>query len=147
MLKTIILFIVINILSILAINTDNNIGNYYLSENPYSWDSAKLYCENGGMKLLSITTSQKDNDVVALLDSAGVNRVWTSGFDGPNDGKYIWASIFISFDYTNWIKGITPRHPSNNCVFTGTKQYWSNYDKSGWDIENCDTSIRFICEY
>jgi len=132
-----------------ASTTGTNFGKYFLSNIPVDWSSARTYCQGftePSMRLLAILSSDDNSEIVGLLDSLGVNQVWTSGYDGSVDGSYSWASAGIPFVYSNWIRGNAPKSPSNNCVFLGTNSYFRNEGRSGWDILSCETGLRFVCE-
>ncbi|WP_433659673.1 C-type lectin domain-containing protein [Nocardia sp. CA-128927] len=128
-----------------APGTGTQVGNFWVSSSPSDWQNAKAYCDKAGMKLVSIETADKNAELLKVLDSLGVDRVWTSGTDAPSDGNYMWASTGAPFDYTNWARGVTPRHASDNYVYLGTSTYFGN-GRSGWDVANGEDALRFIGE-
>lgn len=76
-------------------------GHYYkIFNDGMTWQQAKTYCEKQGGHLVTITSAQEQDVVMALLKNKGnKNSYWIGGYKNGNSWKWVTEE---SFSYTNW---------------------------------------------
>ncbi|KAF4527189.1 hypothetical protein B566_EDAN006115, partial [Ephemera danica] len=67
------------------------IGTYYVDRIPRTWQSAVDLCQSMNMKLVDISTSDKDFELMTLLEANGLSEtlLWTSG--KKVSGNFVWT--------------------------------------------------------
>ena len=93
-------------------------GHYYqIFDQGMSWSDAKRACEAAGGHLVTITDSEEQKFIEALLTdhNASMNQYWIGMFQYK--GGYTWVNGESS-DYTNWDSG-----EPNGVTNTGLKEY------------------------
>ncbi|MFB8283010.1 C-type lectin domain-containing protein [Nocardia colli] len=121
-------------------------GNFWVTSDIATWDTAMMYCQQSGMRLVSLETAAKNDDLLSILESMNVAAVWTSGTDVVSgDGEYVWASTGEPFGYTNWVDGETPHSANDNCVVLLTS-HALGAGRSGWSVHDGKKSLIFVGE-
>jgi len=124
-------------------------GHYYkrFDDTMMTWEKARSFCEYQGGYLATITSSEENAIVRALIGEGGRNLYWLGGYESSIEGDWHWVTA-EPFDYTNWGTG----EPNNS----GNEGYMEmyNYDENGrnpgeWnDMKNDgDSSGFYTLEY
>ncbi len=157
-------FIAIMVLTAVGIETlnvkseDNNDADrtvfnghsYKIYKGSYSWDEAKILCEQVGGHLATIT-SQEEEDFIQTLNATN-SSLWIGGY---RDGYFNWKWVTgEEWNYTYWGSG-EPNNsgnvvPDENCVAVWPK-YWNDlnannkYEQSGYICEWEKSGSSIIC--
>lgn len=138
------------------------IHSYEVIAGDFSWQTAKVECENRGGYLATITSKEEYDEICALADASGLTYLWLgalrySDTDKWEDGSWITGEQW-TFDY--WYPG----EPSMEDL-DGTKEYYlclwnAKYEGNsiGWtfndqrnDLVNIlpsvSGSVGYVCEY
>jgi len=147
-------------------------GKYFVQvKEEYTWDQAKAFCTDNKMKLVSIVSQAKEEEVVALVVKAkkalpeeacaskneklceyrktcDVGYIWTSGYEVETQKEprqFQWTATNTPVSYVNW--GLT--QPNN---WAGDEQRCLEIDVSyhfgvaDWNDERCTGKNGFVCE-
>ncbi len=116
-----------------------NGNRYEFYDNDLTWTEAKVYCENMGGHLVTITSSEEQNAIVSEMMSAEYYLIGAS--DQAEEGVWKWVTG-ETFDIDFWEVG----QPDN----TGSCEEWAGIWNTGeWnDFENYYAALEhgFICE-
>jgi hypothetical protein len=85
------------------LNPDNG-HQYQRFDIQMSWHQAKLFCENKGGHLATITSAQEDNFIYTNLvenSPMGIEMCWLGGTDEATEGTWRWVTG-ETWNYTNW---------------------------------------------
>ncbi|XP_031639288.1 C-type lectin 37Da-like [Contarinia nasturtii] len=111
-----------------------------------TWLDAYNYCDGYNMRLVSIESRRKLDEVVDVIQSNGLNTryIWTSGtnLDSYNE-KYFWATTNKEVTFNeNWANGQPDNYGGQqNCMILDR---YRNYQ---FDDANCYINkFNFICE-
>lgn len=138
------------------------IHSYEVIAGDFSWQAAKVECENRGGYLATITSKEEYDEICAIADASGLTYLWLgalrySDTDKWEDGSWITGEQW-TFDY--WYPG----EPSMEDL-DGTKEYYlclwnAKYEGNsiGWtfndqrnDLVNIlpsvSGSVGYVCEY
>ena len=83
-----------------AIEVYNN-HKYALFDVSMTWEEAKIYCENVGGHLVTITSVEEQAKIESLMQSGNKNAYWLGGTDKEQEGDWRWCTN-ESFLYHNW---------------------------------------------
>uniref|UniRef100_A0A1B6L682 C-type lectin domain-containing protein n=2 Tax=Graphocephala atropunctata TaxID=36148 RepID=A0A1B6L682_9HEMI len=110
-----------------------------------NWDDAKKLCQKMHKKLVSIRNEEEWKGLKkAIIQQTGTGEFWTSGTDLVQEGKFVWASDWKPFTFTNW--NSNPREPSNKSPWGSEDCVQINRDFT-WNDRNCfHVRLHFICE-
>ncbi len=75
---------------------------YRLLDKSMTWEDAKAECEKLGGHLVTITSSEEQAFVEALIEQGDKSQYWIGGY--YESGAYQWVTGEV-FDYTNWDAG------------------------------------------
>lgn len=140
------ILLVITIISTLTIGvnaSDRPLGSkefnghyyrYYATQ--MSWEEARIFCEQRGGHLVTIT-SGAENEFVSSLFSC--ESIWLGGNDVSIEGQFIWYTN-EKFSYSNWGSG------EPNDGKSGGQDYIHMYRSGLWD-DIQDTRLGFVCEW
>ena len=108
-----------------------------------TWDKARhtCRCQYGG-DLLSVTSSEESQWVVANPLTAGTGNSWIGLSDFAVEGEFKWEDG-TSFSWTNWLSG----QPSDSSD-TSTMQdcVVMRQSDGAWADNDCDTTKEFLCQ-
>merc|ERR1712079_599665 len=109
--------------------------------------SAKSMCQSIGAKLWEPQTLFENNEVVTKGNVNNVYEMFWIGVQKNHEG-WQYTSTKIPIQYENWF----PEQPNHDglCVAlqfepSGQDPNHSNFGK--WDDYDCNSAIRFICEF
>lgn len=114
---------------------------YYVYGNKMSWDEAKVYCEEQGGYLATITSQEEDSFLHDYITKQGYSSVYFGMSDKEKEGVWIWVTG-ETFDYQNWRKG----EPSNEGKNEHYGMYYSSNKDGTWNDGNGKNGF-FICEW
>ncbi|MBL7955213.1 MAG: HYR domain-containing protein, partial [Flavobacteriales bacterium] len=77
---------------------------YYLKNDPETYDGAIAAAQSMGYHLLSIGTAEENDFVLASLNAVGVDPVWIGLTDEVAEGTFLWHSGEPLL-YQNWVGG------------------------------------------
>ena len=124
--------------------TANN-KKYILYDNVQnlSWHEAKIYCEQQGGHLATLSTQSEYNAIKNMMQGTDFTQTFLGATDEENEGVWKWITG-ESWSYTNW-----NTNEPNNC--DGNENYLalnnSGLDFTWNDIANfCEYDSAFICE-
>ncbi|XP_072554043.1 ladderlectin-like [Paramormyrops kingsleyae] len=110
---------------------------------PCSFDVAESTCsQTSGAHLVSVHSSQENEDVFSLLGSASsAPRIWLGGYRDGQSNNFIWKDG-SNWDYQNWVPG-QPSYTSHteNCV----EMNWKNQKQ--WNDDLCSNKKPFVCAF
>ncbi|XP_037807825.1 lectin subunit alpha-like [Lucilia sericata] len=127
--------------------TSSNNNKYYIDgEQKYNWFEAVGICSSMNMKLVTIETKTKSDDINALVLKSFDKRIslWVGGIatrDNTNKLKYIWIYTGQPFSYVYW----SPNNPD----FKNNNEYCINIgstDDMKWNDYPCTRTLGVICE-
>ena len=127
-----------------VISKSDNLDEFYYNGHYYaifdkidSWEEAKIYCEELGGHLATITSLDEDNYLLRKLSELSISSCWIGGTDSANEGVWTWVTG-EEFSYANWGNG----EPNNQ----GNEDYIEIGGTSWNDKYSVDT-LGFICEW
>jgi hypothetical protein len=127
------------------IHPGNN-HSYQLIDAEKTWRDAKIYCENHGGYLATLT-SQEENDFVYDRVAEDEKSIWLGGTDRNVEGKWEWITG-ETWDYENWARHPIAQ-PDNSRDGQDYLAFWSiqssKWDDAGLPVEN--KQFPFICEW
>ena len=117
---------------------------YWFSSIQRNWGEAKKYCETEEGHLASITNPKIHDYIRSKVKSKHHETwFWVGGTDQGNENNWRWTDG-STWVFTKW----ATKQPDNRWWWTwkGWKgehclQIW----KEGWNDQNCDSKIRFVC--
>lgn len=117
-------------------------GHYYkIYDRAISWTQAKVFCENIGGHLATITSQTEQN----FIDKLNINsmRLWIGGHrESVDNWKWVTGELW---DYTNWDEG-EPNNSSNVVSNENSVSIWP----SKWNDlneNNLSEQSGFVCEW
>ena len=132
-----------------------NNHKYELYDKSVTWTEAKMYCEERGGYLVTITSAEEQAAIEKLLKNGGKNQYWLGA--NYTDGKYTWITG-ESFTYS---PGAIHHNSGENYLLmlaTQINDSYYKFDQYSWNdvVEDLDSygyapignsSVGFICEY
>lgn len=136
-------------------------NRYEVVKKDLSWTEASAECNAKGGHLVTITSREEMNTIVAMAEQAGIDFVWLGGTTSPNgsgaNGQWITGE---SFDYSAWHEG-EPSHYDGDgtpetCMelwhFTSTGEWsWNDERDDPLDTpeiaEYMSGNMGYVCEY
>jgi hypothetical protein len=102
------------------------VHRYEVILQPLSWPDAKLWCENRGGHLATLTSADEEAQVTKLLEAAGAEAVWLGADNRNTANGFTWVTG-ESFSYAEWGEG----EPNND---GGVEYYLMLTEKgdAGW---------------
>lgn len=117
-----------------------------------NWWQAREDCEKRGMKLLTPTFKQDNDELKDFLNNRIWERgpildniywyLWTSGNDLGVEGQWRWNTTGDPFNYTTWLAGEPNGETVENCM----ELRMVTYNSILWNDANCYYKKRYICE-
>ncbi len=128
-----------------------NLNEYTFNGHTYSiikeamlWPDAKVYCENLGGHLVTISSKEENAFIQSILVENKLNSYTAIGYsDAEKEGEWKWVTGEDSV-YTNW--DLSWPEP-NNGVWLGVQNYAFMISNGTWDDGFLDTKAIFICEW
>ncbi|XP_019634114.1 PREDICTED: uncharacterized protein LOC109477328 [Branchiostoma belcheri] len=116
---------------------------YQITNGDYTFDTAKIICDDGGS--LAMPKDQATNDVLVnmIKETSTEKGTWIGLDDLQSVGTYTWDDG-TSLSYTNWGPG-EPSTAHERCVmyFSGIT---NDDQKYKWNDSTCETKGMFICQ-
>ena len=114
-----------------------------------TWENAKVYCEERGGHLATITSRQEETRVLDLLDEQGMKAAWIGANNRNSSRGFSWITG-ERFAYAAW----APNEPNN----AGGNEYYLMLQKRGdvwtWNDSRDDgltvvggDAVGFVCEW
>ncbi|KAF4527187.1 hypothetical protein B566_EDAN006113 [Ephemera danica] len=103
------------------------------------WQSAMDFCALQGMKLVDISTSDKDLELLTLLEANGLgdSYIWSCGKKVGD--AFVWTELNNTpFSYTRWYAGEPNDASTEICV-----HFQSNH---GWFDTGCQVNSLTLCQ-
>jgi len=120
--------------------------SYQLIDTETTWRDAKIYCEDHGGYLATLT-SQVENDFVYERVAEDEKNIWLGATDRNVEGKWEWVTG-ETWDYENW--GSQPiTQPDNAGDGQNYLDFWSR-QPSKWDdagLPSNNSRFSFVCEW
>ncbi len=125
-------------------------STYEVIKNDLSWEKARVYCESRGGHLATITSRKEEENIISLLEEAGVTAAWL-GADNLNAANGFQWLTGERFSYAAW--GLN--EPNNT---SGGESYlmlmhrgeegwvWNDSSSNGLLVFPTD-SVGFVCEW
>ena len=106
-----------------------------------TWDDAKIFCENLGGHLVTITSQQEQNFIEKLLNQGNRNVYWLGGYKNKNS-NWTWVTG-EAFYYSKWAQG-EPNGDGTAIEIYKQKNPYANYNTFGeWnDISSRGNGVR-----
>ncbi len=130
-------------------------GNTYdiiLGDTPITWDEARAAAEAMGGHLVTITSSEENEFVAWLVNSAGLGNpeiVWLGGYQVPGSGEPLgtWAWVTGEAWWDDDGAAWAPGEPNNGVG--GSQHYLHYWPDAGQfdDMENRNIMIGYVIEY
>lgn len=114
--------------------------NYLFCNNQETWETARSYCQDFGMRLLSINDSIEENWVYHVANGISSQKWWMGLNDRASEGQFAWDGG-DAVGYTNWYAG-----EPNNVGNEDCGQLNRFYPNFGWNDEPCYLHLRHVCE-
>ncbi|XP_050499160.1 C-type lectin lectoxin-Enh4-like isoform X1 [Diabrotica virgifera virgifera] len=125
-------------------------NNYYLGDKQVNWPNAVLACQLVGMRLVSIQSQAKNEEISAFIRTSGVkniginNAIWISGNRRQDKVHWVWLTQ-EALVYTSWDLVF---HEPNNA--TGDEECVSIISNNGtvttWNDIACNRLFYPLCE-
>lgn len=136
-------FVPINAIPFKELIVNNKKYILYENENKLMWHEAKIYCEQQGGHLATLSTQSEYNTIKNMMQGTDFTQTFLGATDEENEGVWKWITR-ESWSYTNW-----NTNEPNNC--DGNENYLalnnSGLDFTWNDIANfCEYDSAFICE-
>ena len=138
--------------------TQAHTSRYEVIRADVSWTEANDLCIARGGHLVTITSQEEQDQMIALAEQAGIRFVWIGGYTSVRDnaayGHWITGE---PFEYTAWYPGEPSRNDQD-----GTPEFylmlWNVNDSWTWNDERNDPiretgleyfpgNVGYICEY
>ncbi|XP_017783957.1 PREDICTED: C-type lectin 37Da-like [Nicrophorus vespilloides] len=108
--------------------------------------NAFMFCQRMNMRLLSIATNEEYDHILNILRTqiqfGPDSRLWTSGNDLAQEGKFDWLSSGHPVLINKWLhKQPDNRDGVENCV-----DFWNENGVIGLNDDHCGVLAYFICE-
>uniref|UniRef100_A0A6P7FKT5 C-type lectin mannose-binding isoform-like n=1 Tax=Diabrotica virgifera virgifera TaxID=50390 RepID=A0A6P7FKT5_DIAVI len=122
---------------------------YYLGDTQVNWANAVKACQVVGMRLVSIQSEAKNNEIAAFLQSTGVNYlgfnngIWTSGTRQQDKVHWLWLAQ-EPFVYTKW--DTLFGEPNNGTGNEECLQVINNGTTTDWNDIACNRLFYPLCE-
>ena len=79
-------------------------GHYYkVYDESMTWGEAKVYCENFGGHLVTITTQEEQSFITSIINVSTKFYLWIGAYKS-NNNQYVWITG-EELVYSNWAKG------------------------------------------
>ena len=123
---------------------DYNNHRYEIYSGSLDWLSTKLFCEQKGGHLVTITTAGESSAMATNVKSLNHEAYWLGLTDVEHESKWHWITD-ETYSYKNW----NDKEPNNSggfedyAVYVSASGKWN--DLSGRAVLNTD--VAFICEY
>lgn len=130
-----------------AVMFNSHYYKVFVDEN-FDWNNAKLYCEQLGGHLATITSASEDQFCYGLIMSLGYNSAYFGYSDQNCEGHWSWVTGEFS-EYSNFALG-EPNNENNNENYG---MYYSKYNGKWNDGDGSvksgtlGDSIVYICEW
>lgn len=125
-----------------------------------------------GQRFATINNLEEQNEVITLLEDAGNyicitisyiyiiisnlyffmkkkiderGNVWIGGIDVLQNDNFVWVSMALDFNFTNWAKDYPSTDPDSNCALQ-TMTMQGSWGVPGWETAACHTGHYCICE-
>lgn len=77
-------------------------GHYYkVLDKSMTWEEAKVYCENLGGYLATITSLEEQNFITSIAENTKKTQLWLGGTDEEKEGNWKWITG-EEFNYQHW---------------------------------------------
>lgn len=125
-------------------NFNYNNHRYEVYSGSLDWLSAKLFCEQKGGHLVTITTTGENSAINTNVKSLNHEAYWLGLTDVEHESKWHWITD-EAYTYKNW----SDKEPNNSggiedyAVYVSANEKWN--DLTSRSVLNTD--IAFICEY
>jgi hypothetical protein len=114
-------------------------GHFYAAvDNRATWAGAKEYCERRGGHLVTISSKEENDFVLALADGMEKQEAWIGLTDERKEGAWEWVTGEPG-GYTSWSTG----EPNN----AGGSEDCALLTENGWNDLGADSWCGFICEW
>jgi len=101
---------------------------YKLSEEPYFWNNAMMYCYKSGGYMAEIT-SKEETELIKTLIPVDDLYIWIGLTDEDEEGKWMWEDSYTPANYTNWGPMRPYQRNDWNCALVGDSNLlWYDYD-------------------
>lgn len=124
-------------------------GHLYQSfDKHFSWEQAKIYCEQIGGHLATITSADENEALKSLVENQAQAWYWLGGTDEESEGIWKWVTG-EEWSYSHW----NTAQPDNS---GGKEHYLHIYTNKQSTVYNgfwndapqtYNTTIGFVCEY
>lgn len=112
---------------------------YKIFREPLSWDDAKVYCEQLGGHLATVTSAAEDSALYSYLARSGGQNCYLGATDVETEGVWKWVTG-ERWDYANW--ETTEPNGKNTQNWLG---YYHTYESGKWD--DISGKLWFVCEW
>lgn len=124
---------------------------YYIIDESMTWKDAKIYCEQFGGHLATITSEEEQNFVSGLIADGHKDFYWLGGTDSLSEGTWKWITD-EPWDYSNWCEN-SPDNYGNTENYLGIirleTRWASGLGKvNSWNdfAEEAAPLMGFVCE-
>lgn len=117
-------------------------GHYYkVYTDAASWTDAKERCESLGGYLATITTKEEDDFTYALMQEAGISKIWFGLYNAGSQKDPVWCWVTDEpLEYTRWGKG------QPDYTYNGAEAY-GGYWQGAWNDYTHTALSTYICEW
>lgn len=130
------------------VSAEKTVGDkkYILFDEQMKWENAKVYCEQLGGYLATITSEKEAEIIDELVKNGMLNRYYLGGTDRENEGNWQWVTG------EKWDSAVADNHwmkeqPDNSYNGTNTPEnFLEIYDGKWNDYISSNDGIGFICE-
>lgn len=115
MAKTIMLLAFV-MLFVISSSAEDRIGNrrVHLHSTPQNWMTAYETCKFHGMQLLTLNSYSEFQEVLTLMKTYKVDKVWIAATDMGHEGNFVWAT---TGQKATWMAGYADNLQNNqHCV-------------------------------
>ena len=121
--------------------------SYQLFKKSMTWQEAKVFCQNQGGYLATLTSQAENDFVYDHLIAPNGHYAWLGGTDEGSEGNWHWVTA-EPWSYNNWPQG----QPDN---YQGNENYLHSYygNSNSWNDLANDHSVAgyeemyFVCEW
>lgn len=115
--------------------------SYLFCNNQESWESAKAYCHDFNMKLLTVSDAAEEDWVYSIATLLSPQKWWMGLNDKAAEGSFVWESGEAA-SYNHWEAG-EPNNLGNNEHCGQLNRF---HPAKTWNDEPCSLHLNFVCE-